>query len=75
MFVIESRFGKDIANEIEKHVRQKKSRWTYLPEKLHVCKRNKSVHMDIKIRSWRYTNRYYGSGYVPDTSQYDDIVV
>ena len=74
-FALENKFGKDIANEVRKHVEQKKSRWHYLPEKyIYVEETNqyiwirKSIGEDIPIE-------ILIPGYVPDTSEYDDVVV
>ena len=68
-FALENKFGKDIANEVRKHVEQKKSRWHYLPEKyIYVEKTNqylwlrKSVGEDITIDVLL-------PGYVPNTGQ------
>ncbi|PQQ67090.1 copper amine oxidase N-terminal domain-containing protein [Acetivibrio saccincola] len=74
-FALKNKFGEDIANEVRKHVEQKKSRWHYLPEKyIYVKKTNqyiwlrKSIGEDIPIE-------IMVPGYVPDTSQYNDVVV
>jgi len=74
-FALENKFGKDIANQVRKHVEQKKSRWHYLPEKyIYVEKTNqyiwlrKSIGEDIAVDVLL-------PGYVPDTSEYDDVVV
>ena len=75
VFVIESRFGKDIANEIEKHVRQKKSRWTYLPEKYIYVKETNQYIWISRSEAGDIPIDIMVPGYVPDTSQYDDIVV
>ena len=49
VFAIESRFGKDIANEVRKHIEPKKERWDYLPEKYIYVEGYKSVYMDSKV--------------------------
>ncbi len=74
-FALENKFGKDIANEVKKHVERKKSREHYLPEKyIYVEETNQfiwiaeSIIEDIAIA-------IMVPGYVPDTSQYDDVVV
>ena len=74
-FALKNKFGEDIANEVRKHVEQKKSRWHYLPEKyIYVEETNqyiwirKSIGEDIPIE-------ILIPGYVPDTSEYDDVVV
>ncbi|PQQ67081.1 hypothetical protein B9R14_10240 [Acetivibrio saccincola] len=68
-FALKNKFGEDIANEVRKHVEQKKSRWHYLPEKyIYVEKTNqylwlrKSVGEDITIDVLL-------PGYVPNTGQ------
>jgi hypothetical protein len=74
-FALENKFGKDIANEVRKHVERKKSREHYLPEKyIYVEETNQfiwiaeSIIEDIAIA-------IMVPGYVPDTSQYDGVVV
>jgi hypothetical protein len=74
-FALENKFGKDIANEVKKHVERKKSREHYLPEKyIYVEETNQfiwiaeSIIEDIAIA-------IMVPGYVPDTSQYDGVVV
>ena len=61
-FALENKFGKDIANEVRKHVEQKKSRWDYLPEKYIYVEEDESIYLDKKVNSRGHIDRYYVSG-------------
>jgi len=43
-FALENKFGKDIANEVRKHVEQKKSRWHYLPD-IYIYMQKKQINI------------------------------
>ncbi len=74
-FALENKFGKDIANEVRKHVEQKKSRWHYLPEKyIYVEETNQYIWISESITEG-IPIAIMVPGYVPDTSQYDDVIV
>jgi hypothetical protein len=75
VFAIESRFGKDIANEIEKHVRQKKSRWTHLPEKYIYVKETNQYIWIRESQTDSISIEVMVPGYVPNTDEYSDVVV
>ncbi|AUG56194.1 copper amine oxidase N-terminal domain-containing protein [Acetivibrio saccincola] len=74
-FALENKFGKDIANEIRKHVEQKKSRWHQLPEKyIYVEKTNQYIWIRKSITESISIDIFH-PGYIPNTSQYNDVVV
>ena len=74
-FALENKFGKDIANEVRKHVEQKKSRWHYLPEKyIYVEETNQYIWIR-KSQTESISINVMVPGYVPNTSEYDDVVV
>jgi hypothetical protein len=74
-FALENKFGKDIANQVRKHVEQKKSRWDYLPEKyIYIEKTNQYIWIR-ESQTDSISINVMVPGYVPDTSQYDDVVV
>jgi hypothetical protein len=74
-FALENKFGKDIANEVRKHVEQKKSRWHELPEKyIYVEKTNQYIWLRRSITDSISVDVLL-PGYVPKSIQYDDVVV
>ncbi len=74
-FALENKFGKDIANEVRKHVEQKKSRWDYIPEKyIYVEETNQYIWISESIAEG-IPIAIMVPGYVPDTSEYDDVIV
>ena len=75
LFTLESRFGEEIVNEIEKHIEPKKSRWGYLPEKYIYIE---DIDQYIWIReteSESISISIMVPGYDPNAIQYDDVVV
>jgi hypothetical protein len=75
VFALENKFGKDIANEVRKHVEQKKSRWHELPEKyIYVEKTNQYIWLRRSITDSISVDVLL-PGYVPNTGQYDDVIV
>ncbi|AUG57080.1 copper amine oxidase N-terminal domain-containing protein [Acetivibrio saccincola] len=75
VFAIESRFGKDIANEVRKHIEPKKERWDYLPEKYIYVKDTNQYIWIARSQASDISISILFPGYVPDTNQYDDVVV
>jgi len=75
VFAIESKFGKDIANEVKKHIEPKKKRWDYIPEKYIYVEETKQYIWISESETADVSIDILVPGYVPNRSQYNDVVV
>ena len=74
-FALENKFGKDIANQVRKHVEQKKNWSDYLPEKYIYVEKTEQYIWIRKSVAESISINVMLPRYVPSTSQYDDVVV
>ncbi|WP_157942922.1 copper amine oxidase N-terminal domain-containing protein [Acetivibrio saccincola] len=75
VLVIESRFGKDIANKVKEHIQPKKERWDYLPEKYIYVEETDQYIWISESQTAGISIAITIPGYEPDDNYYDDVVV
>jgi hypothetical protein len=75
VFALENKFGEDIANEVRKHIEPKKERWDYLPEKYIYVEETDQYIWIRKSQTGGISINVMVPGYVPNASEYDDVVV